>query len=170
MDCKMPAQNSAAIAIPFVSSIMTVEKAWIDFNGHMNMAYYHLLFDRGVDDFYPTFGLTRDYIERSQHSTFLAESHIRYVKEVHVDDEVRVSTQVLGLDSKRLHLFNTLIHVREGYVSATSEDMVLSVDLSVRKVSPWQKELFDKLTAIQAAHAGLPVPEAAGRRIGMTKS
>jgi acyl-CoA thioester hydrolase len=157
------------IATPFFSSIMSVEKAWIDFNGHMNMAYYHLLFDRGVDDFYPTFGLTRDYIERRKHSTFLAESHIRYVKEVHVDDEVRVSTQVLGLDSKRLHLFNTLIHVKDGYVSATSEDMVLSVDLSVRKVAPWEPELAERLTAIHRAHAALPVPEGAGRRISMTK-
>jgi acyl-CoA thioester hydrolase len=161
--------SSTAFATPFLSSIMSVEKAWIDFNGHMNMAYYHLLFDRGVDDFYPTFGLTRDYIERTKHSTFLAESHIRYVKEVHVDDEVRVSTQVLGVDAKRMHLFNTLIHVKDGYVSATSEDMVLSVDLSVRKVSPWQGELFERLSAIQRAHASLPVPEAAGRRITMTK-
>lgn len=162
-------EESSLVPAPFFSSIMSVEKGWIDFNGHMNMAYYHLLFDRGVDDFYPTFGLTRDFIERNKRSTFLAESHIRYVKEVHVDDQVRVSTQVLGLDAKRLHLFNTLIHVNEGYVSATSEDMVLSVDLSVRKVSAWAPEMFAKLQEIQRAHASLPVPEAAGRRISMTK-
>lgn len=159
----------APTAVPFLSNVMRVEKEWIDFNGHMNMAYYHLLFDRGVDDFYPTFGLTRDYITRSNHSTFLAESHIRYVKEVHLDDEVRVQTQVLGLDAKRLHLFNTLIQVKDNYVSATSEDMVLSVDLSVRKVSPWQDELFRQLSAIRDAHAALPAPEGAGRRIGMGK-
>jgi acyl-CoA thioester hydrolase len=70
----------APIAVPFLSNVMKVEKEWIDFNGHMNMAYYHLLFDRGVDDFYPTFGLTREYITRTSHSTFLAESHIRFVK------------------------------------------------------------------------------------------
>lgn len=162
-------EESSLVATPFFSSIMTVEKGWIDFNGHMNMAYYHLLFDRGVDDFYPTFGLTREFIERNKRSTFLAESHIRYVREVHVDDEVRVSTQVLGLDQKRLHLFNTLIHVNEGYVSATSEDMVLSVDLSVRKVSPWAPEMFARLREIERAHASLPAPEAAGRRISMTK-
>ena len=161
----MPAQ----VAAPFLSNIMKVEKEWIDFNGHMNMAYYHLLFDRGVDDFYPTFGLTRDYITRAKHSTFLAESHIRYVKEVHVDDEVRVSTQVLGVDTKRLHLFNTLIQVKDNYVSATSEDMVLSVDLSVRKVSPWPQDLLANLEAIRDAHATLPAPDGAGRRIGMQK-
>src|SRR6478735_998651 len=161
--------SSTPFATPFFSSIMSVEKAWIDFNGHMNMAYYHLLFDIGVDDFYPTFGLTRDSIERTKRSTFLAESHIRYVKEVHLDDEVRVQTQVLGLDAKRLHLFNTLIQVKDNYVSATSEDMVLSVDLSVRKVAPWEPELAERLTAIHRAHAALPVPEGAGRRIGMTK-
>ncbi len=80
-----------------------------------------------------------------------------------------MSTQVLGLDSKRLHLFNTLIHVKDGYVSATSEDMVLSVDLSVRKVAPWEPELAERLAAIHRAHAALPVPEGAGRRISMTK-
>lgn len=161
--------SAQPITAPFLSSIMKVKKEWIDFNGHMNMAYYHLLFDMGVDDFYPTFGLTRDSIERTQRSTFLAESHIRYVKEVHFDDEVRVSTQVLGLDAKRLHLFNTLIQVKDDYVSATSEDMVLSVDLSVRKVSPWPQDLLANLAAIRDAHASLPAPDGAGRRIGMQK-
>ena len=42
---------------PFVSSTMRVEPSWIDYNGHMNMAYYHVLFDRAVEEGFGVVGL-----------------------------------------------------------------------------------------------------------------
>src|SRR5215467_6764786 len=85
---------------PFVSSVMQVEPAWIDYNGHMNMAYYHVLFDRAVDEAYELLGVGPTYLKEHRHSTFAAEVHVRYLRELHAGDPVRVTFQLLGHDSK----------------------------------------------------------------------
>src|SRR5580693_8140081 len=105
---------------PFVSSVMRVEPAWIDYNGHLNMAYYNVLFDRAVDEVYELLGLGLDYLKTRRHSTFTAEVHVRYLRELKEGDPVRVSFQLLDYDEKRLHYFEELLHAEEGWLSATS--------------------------------------------------
>ena len=61
---------------PFVSSLMKVEPAWIDYNGHLNMAYYNVLFDRAVDEVFELLGCGADYVKKG-FSTFTAEVHVR---------------------------------------------------------------------------------------------
>ena len=70
---------------PFVSSLMKVEPQWIDYNGHLNMAYYNVLFDRCVDEAYELIGCGLAYLEQTRHSTFTAEVHVRYLRELLVD-------------------------------------------------------------------------------------
>jgi Predicted thioesterase len=99
---------------PFVSSLMRVEPQWIDYNGHLNMAYYNVLFDRAVDEVYELLGVGAAYLKDHRHSTFTAEVHVRYVRELHENDPVRVTFQLLGYDSKRFHYFEQLFHATEG--------------------------------------------------------
>ena len=120
---------------PFVSSLMHVEPQWIDYNGHLNMAYYNVLFDRAVDEVYELIGIGADYLKRANHSTFTAEVHVRYVRELHANDPVRVTFQLLDFNSKRFHYFEQLFHATEGWVSATSENMTLHVDMAAKKVA-----------------------------------
>src|SRR5437588_6632166 len=87
---------------PFVSSLMHVEPSWIDYNGHLNMAYYNVLFDRCVDEAYELIGCGAEYLRTQAHSTFTAEVHVRYLREVNVGDPVRVSLQLLDYDAKRM--------------------------------------------------------------------
>jgi acyl-CoA thioester hydrolase len=152
---------------PFVSSVMTVEPAWIDYNGHLNMAYYNVLFDRTVDEAYELLGVGADYLKTRGHSTFTAEVHVRYLRELNAGDPVRVTFQLLDYDEKRLHYFEQLFHATEGWVSATSENMALHVDMEKRKTAPFPPDVAKRLALMQAAHARLPRPEAAGRRIAM---
>jgi len=152
---------------PFVSSLMHVEPQWIDYNGHLNMAYYNVLFDRAVDEVYELIGIGVDYLKRANHSTFTAEVHVRYVRELHANDPVRVTFQLLDFDSKRFHYFEQLFHATEGWVSATSENMTLHVDMGAKKVAPFPDSVMRSLARMKAAHAQLPRPEAAGRRIAM---
>ena len=152
---------------PFVSSPMRVEKQWIDYNGHLNMAYYHVLFDRAVDEVYELLGVGADYLKTHNHSTFTAEVHICYLRELHEGDPVRVTFQLLGYDAKRFHYFEQLFHATEGWVSATSENMTLHVDMAAKKVAPFPDTIMRSLAAMKAAHERLPRPEAAGRRIAM---
>ena len=97
---------------PFVSSVMRVEPAWIDYNGHLNMAYYNVLFDRAVDEVFELLGCGADYVKKG-FSTFTAEVHVRYLRELHEGDPVRVTFQLLEYDHKRMHYFEQLFHAEE---------------------------------------------------------
>lgn len=155
---------------PFVSSMMRVEPAWIDYNGHLNMAYYNVLFDRAVDEAYELLGIGLDYLNTHKHSTFTAEVHVRYLRELHAEDPVRVTFQLLDYDAKRVHYFEQLLHATEGWVSATSENMTLHVDIAAKKVVPFGEPALRALARMKAAHSRLPRPEAVGRRIAMPKA
>jgi acyl-CoA thioester hydrolase len=153
---------------PFVSSVMRVEPQWIDYNGHLNMAYYNVLFDRAVDETYALIGLGTDYVAERRHSVFTAEVHVRFLRELHAGDPVRVTFQLMSYDAKRLHYFEQLFHAEEGWVSATSENLGLHVDMDAKKAAAFPSEVAARLADMKASHALLAVPEAAGRRIGMT--
>src|SRR5215470_11334718 len=143
---------------PFVSSVMTVEPGWIDYNGHLNMAYYNVLFDRAVDEAFELIGCGLDYVNTRKHSCYTAEVHVRYLRELHADDPVRVTFQLLAHDSKRMHYFEQLFHATEGWVSATSENMSLHVDMAAKKTAPFLPEVTARLARMKASHAMLPVP------------
>jgi acyl-CoA thioester hydrolase len=152
---------------PFVSSVMRVEPGWIDYNGHLNMAYYNVLFDRAVDEVYEVLGLGLAYVKEEKRSTFTAEVHVRYLRELLVDTPVRVTFRLLDFDSKRLHYFEELHHAEEGWLSATSENMALNVDMVAKKVAAFPDKVMARLALMKAAHDKLPPPHGAGRRIAM---
>jgi acyl-CoA thioester hydrolase len=154
---------------PFVSSIMEVESGWIDYNGHLNMAYYHVLFDRAVDEAFALVGIGPAYAKSSGRSFFSAEVHVRYLRELHSGQPVRVTLQLLDFDAKRLHFFEQLFHATEGWVAATSEQMSLHVDMQIKKTTPFPDETVRLIDRMMASHALLPRPEAAGRRIAMSE-
>ncbi len=153
-------------AAPFVSSVMKVEPQWIDYNGHLNMAYYNVLFDRAVDQMFDVLGCGADYV-KTGFSTFTAEVHVRYLRELREGAPVRVTLQLLGYDAKRMHYFEQLFHADEGWLSATSENMSLHIDMNAKKVAPFPASVMERLERMRAAHARLPMPDGAGRRIAM---
>ncbi|MEX2126881.1 MAG: thioesterase family protein [Xanthobacteraceae bacterium] len=160
-------RSTSIFFAPFVSSTMTVEPAWIDYNGHLNMAYYNLLIDRAVDEAFELVGLGPEYVRTRNASFFTAEAHVRYLRELAVDTPVRVTIQLVDYDGKRIHFYAELHDASEGWVSATSEQLALHVDMATRRVAPWPDDVLQRLAAMKAAHASLPAPEALGRRISM---
>jgi acyl-CoA thioester hydrolase len=156
-----------AFLAPFISSVMRVEPQWIDFNGHLNMAYYTVLFDRAVDEVYDLIGLGPAYLKQHGHSTMVAEMHVSYLRELHDGDAVRVSVQLLDYDAKRVQLFERLLHATENWVSATCETMTLHVDMAAKKVAPFPDSVMRALERMKTAHAVLPRPEGAGRSVQM---
>ena len=153
---------------PFVASAMRVEPGWIDYNGHLNMAYYNVLFDRAVDEVYELLGCGQAYVERERRSCFTAEVHVRYLRELNAGDAVRVTFQLLGFDRKRLHYFERLFHA-DGWLAATSENMALHVDVAAKKTAAFADGVMGRLAQMKVAHEKLPTPDGAGRRIGMAK-
>jgi acyl-CoA thioester hydrolase len=156
-----------AFMAPFVSSVMRIEPQWIDYNGHLNVAYYNVLFDRAVDEVYELIGLGPAYLKQHGHSTMVAETHVRYLRELREGDAVRVSVQLLDYDAKRIQLFEQLLHATENWVSATCESMTLHVDMVAKKVAPFPDSVLRLVERMKTAHAMLPRPESAGRRIAM---
>ena len=152
---------------PFVSSVMRVEDHWIDYNGHLNMAYYNVMMDRAIDQLWLHLGIGPTYMKERHGSTFTAECHVRYLREIHLGDPVQVSIWLLGADEKRLHTFEELRHATEGWLSATSENMTMHIDMSVRKVAPFPPDIRARIADVVKSHAGLSRPEGIGRSVGM---
>jgi acyl-CoA thioester hydrolase len=153
---------------PFVSRVMELEKDWIDYNGHLNMAYYNVLFDRCSDDAFELMGLGPNYAKERRLTIYTAEVHICYVQELHLGDNVTVSFHLLDYDEKRLRAYQEIRHV-DGWLAATSEQLALHVDMAGPKVAPFPADIMAKVEEMHAAHASLPVPERAGRSIGIRR-
>jgi acyl-CoA thioester hydrolase len=152
---------------PFLSSVMQIEPQWIDYNGHLNMAYYNVMMDRAIDQFWLQLGIGPTYMQERHCSTFTAEAHVRYLREIHLGDPVQVSVWMLGADEKRIHTFEELRHASEGWLSATSENITLHIDMAVRKVAPFPSDIHARIAAVLQTHAGLPRPVGIGRKIAM---
>lgn len=155
---------------PFVSSTMRVEEAWIDYNGHMNLAYYHVLFDRTLDEAFDVVGLGPDYVAERHASYFAAEAHVLYRRELKAGDAVRVTLQLLDTDEKRFHVYLEARHAREGWTAATCEILSLHVDIASKRVTPFPEPIRDNLEVMLAAHARLPKPAAVGRVIAIARA
>jgi acyl-CoA thioester hydrolase len=144
-----------------------VRPEWIDYNGHMNVAYYVLAFDHATDAFFDFVGVGADYARRSGYSTFSAEAHITYRREVRAGDPLGFTTQLLGYDAKRMHYISHMHHETEGWLASSCEWMCLHVDLGDRRVAPWPAPILARLEEIMASHRRLPRPPEVGRVIGI---
>src|SRR3712207_4653629 len=105
------------------------------------MAYYHVLFDRAVDEGFGVVGLGHDYLEERGASYFAAETHTLYKRELKLGDAVRVTLQLIDFDKKRLHVYMEIRHATEGWVAATAENLSLHVDMETRKVRPFPDDI-----------------------------
>lgn len=146
-----------------------VRPEWIDYNGHMNVAYYVLVFDHATDGLFALLDIGADYVRRTGMSAFVLETHVRYLQEVVEGAPLRVTGQLLDADDKRLHLWSEMFHVDDGYVAATSELLLIHVDLGTRRSAAFPPVVRERIAAVQAAHADLARPDAAGRVIGIRR-
>lgn len=154
---------------PFDRHRERVLPEWIDYNGHMNVAYYVMAFDHATDTFYDDIGCGAAYKENGGFTTFVLEGHITYDREVVEGDPLRVTTQLLDFDSKRLHFFHAMYHAERDYLSATNELIAIHIDLGVRRSAPFPETILERLRRMREAHAGLPWPGKAGRVIGIRR-
>ena len=152
---------------PFLSSVMQIEPQWIDYNGHLNMAYYNVMFDRAIDELWLQLGIGPGYMKERHGSTFTAECHVRYLREIHLGDPVQISVLLVGADEKRLHTFEELRHATEGWLSATSENMTIHIDMTARKTAPFPPTSAPASRRWRMPTRPSPRPEGIGRKIAM---
>jgi acyl-CoA thioester hydrolase len=147
----------------------TVLPEWLDWNGHMNVAFYVLAFDQASGAFMRNMGLGRNYVESKSGMTFVLETHVTYDREMRGGAPMRFATQLLGRDAKRVHLFHEMFHAEQGYLAATNETIVMNIDYISRRSAPWPVQAADRLEEIWSMHEGLPHPAKAGRVMGLAK-
>ncbi len=144
----------------------TVLPEWVDYNGHMTEAAYLTAFGWASDVLFRYIGDDEAY-RAAGHSFYTAETHINYLRECSVGDPLRVTTQLLGLDAKRLHFFHAMYHGESGEALATTEQMLVHVDMKAGRSAPIQPEVYEALAAIMAAHKDMSVPPQVGRRMAV---
>ena len=157
-------------SVPITCPTETVVEDWIDYNGHLNMAYYNVIFDHGIDHLYDHLGIGKDYTEKGTGSCFTLEAHVHYLNELSLGDEVRVELRLINFVSKRIHIFEEMYHHRKGYLAATSEQIGMHVDMKTRRSSPLPDEVQSKLETLMESHSKLTPPAQLGHQIGIKKN
>ena len=155
---------------PFVSSTFRPKPEWIDENGHLNMAYFNVIFESALDEALIQLGLTQDYYASGRGTVFIGEAHLKYRREVTLDMAVRVTLQLIDYDEKRMHMYLEMRHANEGWLACTSELMMLHIDPSERRVAPFPPDILNEIAVMKSAHASLPKPDVLGSQIGIPKS
>ena len=142
----------------------TVPPEWVDYNGHAHESRYLQVFGDTTDALLRLIGVDAAYLE-AVGSYFTVETHLSHLREAAAGDHLQATTQVLGCDDKRLHLFHTLR--RHGEEVATAEQMMLHVSAQTGRAGPAGEAVLRKVREIAAAQAALPRPDRAGRSIGL---
>ena len=146
-----------------------VRPEWIDYNGHMNVAYYVLAFDYATDAFFDHIGLDRAYKAAANSTTFIVDMNVSYLGEVLEGDPLRFVTRILDFDEKRLHFFHEMYHAEKGYLAATNEIMAVHISLESRRMAAMGAGLQQRIAEIGNQHRLLDLPEKAGRTIGIRR-
>lgn len=147
----------------------TVLPDWVDWNGHMNVAFYVTAFDQASGAFMRNMGLGRRYVDGKLGMTFVLETHVTYDRELKEGAPLRFATQLLDCDAKKVHLFHEIYHAGLGYLAATNETIVMNIDYASRRSAPWPKPVGERLEKLWDAHRALPRPAKAGRVMGLSK-
>lgn len=142
---------------------------WIDYNGHMNVAFYVLAFDKALDVIFDRLDVGVNYVERTGNSAFILQNHVAYLAELKLGDPIRVTFQLFDWDPKKVHYFMHMYHATEGFLAATAEQIMMHVSLETRRSSPFPAEVQTKLAALLEAHKLLPRPQSAGASIGIRR-
>ena len=142
-----------------------VDPDWVDSNGHMNVACYVLVFDKATDAVYDDWDMGIDYVEKSGCSVFTLGMNVDYLRELFEAGPIRISTQLIGFDAKRLHYFHRLYHAGTGDLAATNECLCMHVNLDTRKSQPFPDALLHRLHSVAERHRSAGMPAQLGRRL-----
>lgn len=155
---------------PLSIGAQKVESDWIDYNGHMNVAFYTLAFDRAFDDFIENWlGIGESFVKRSRFGPMALQTQICYLGEMLEAEPFHVEALLLDHDDKRMHFIGTMISDRDGRIAATYETVGINVDLDTRRPAPYPDWALARMDAMMKAQEGHPWPKQAGQTLGIRR-
>ena len=159
-----PWTPGAEVPSPLGLYTTAVEPGWVDYNGHMTEWAFLTAFGWASDALFRYIGIDEAY-RAAGHSYYTVETHISHLREASLGEPLRVTTQVLGSDAKRLHIFHAMY--REDEPLCTGEQMLVHVDTGAGRSAPVLEGPAAAVAAVTAAHAAMAAPPQAGRRMGI---
>jgi carnitine 3-dehydrogenase len=144
----------------------TVSAAWLDYNGHMTEFRYLQVFGDASDAFLRLIGIDAETAAGGS-SYFTAETHIRHLRETKLGAKLRIETQVLAAEGKKLHLFHRMLDAATHDCRATGEHILIHV--SGGKPADPPVAIAARVSEIAAAQIELPKPDGAGRHVGQPR-
>jgi acyl-CoA thioester hydrolase len=147
-----------------VETRVRIPPEWTDANGHMNVAYYVLAFDRATDALYDRLGVGWAILEDDR-SMFTLAMNVDYLREVLAGDSVRIVSRLIDGDEKRVHYLHEMY--RDETLAATNEIVALHVDMRSRRGARFPDDVLERIDRVKSAHAALPWPPQRGRALGL---
>jgi carnitine 3-dehydrogenase len=163
------AAGATATAAPLRLLDTQVRPEWVDYNGHMTDSRYLQVFGDATDALFRRVGIDDGY-RKSGRAMYTVETHVTHAAEAKALEGLYVTTQLLSVDDKRVHLFHELRRTRDSAVVATGEQIYLHVNTGAGRASVMDGTVFSKLAAIRDDHESLPPPEHKGRHVAMERS
>jgi carnitine 3-dehydrogenase len=143
-----------------------IPEEWIDYNGHVTEFRYLQVSADATDALLAYLGMDADYLAAGG-SYYTVETHICHLGQLYAGDRVEAITQLLGRDDKRLHVYHVMVREGEDQAVATGEHMLVHVETTADRAAPVRGVVRERVSALAAAHADLPRPARAGRRISL---
>lgn len=152
------------------SDIRRVPDAWIDYNGHMNMAYYVMAFDEALDAILDDeLGVGPSLVKACNAGPFALQNHVHYLGELLAGDQFFCRFLLLGADAKRLHVAGSMIRARDDQTVCVMEQILVNVDHEKRRSVPYPPEVQTRIAALVAAHETITRPAQIGLSIGLAR-
>jgi acyl-CoA thioesterase FadM len=156
------------VPAPLDSYRTAVNPDWVDYNGHMTESAYLVAFGWATDVLFRYIGDDESY-RAAGHSFYTVETHITYEREAIVNEPLRITTHVLDVDAKRLHIYHEMFHGETGDRMSTCEQMLVHVDMNAQRSTAILPDVAAALAAVHASHRDLPRGEGVGRTMQIIK-
>ena len=155
---------------PIILPEKRVIKDWIDYNGHMNVAFYTLAFDKSLDIFLEdTLGIGETHAFQNKQGPFVLQAHYHYLNEMSLDEKFNVRLLVVDCDKKRMHLCLDIFSLKKNKVIAVAEKVLINVNLEIRKTEHYPLWAFKRLLKLKEIHKNGPFPGVLGEEITLKK-
>ena len=155
---------------PIILPEQEVLNEWLDYNGHMNVAYYTLAFDKSLDIFLEDLlGIGESHAYNNNQGPFVVQAHYHYLSEMKLNEKFNVRLFVVDCDKNKMHLCMEIYSLFQEKVIAVVEQVLLNVNLKLRKSEPYPPWAFERLIKLKNTHKNASLPSALGKSIGLKK-
>ena len=163
-------QVEKTLSSPFRTKNQTVLREWIDYNGHMNVAYYTLAFDKALDFFFEdVLNIGPSFVEKNKEGPFALKASYNYFNELLESESFFVDISILDFDSKRVHVFGEMRKDKSLELSAVFETVLMNMDLSARKVKQYPDRVLKLLELFKSSLDKDKIPLEIGKKITLKK-